>query len=248
MNWDSAISAETLQKLATYDTPTICNVIELFEIRPKSAGYMDGRIRAAYDGLPPMVGFASTASVRASIPNTTGDIYESIEAQMRSIQQLPGPSVVVFQDLDEPAVGATFGEVLCSSYRAFGSVGLVSSGAGRDFEQIRELDYPVFTRSKICSHAYCHLVEIGQKIFVGGLAICTGDLLHGDTNGITNIPLEIAAELAEAADEYIAAEQIVLDYLEESGDKDVNKLVECRKAMGDAIAVLRNRVSRKTNS
>ena len=61
------VSGATLGKLAQYDTPTICNVIELFEVRPQESGYMDGRIRAAFPELPPMVGFAATASFRTSI-------------------------------------------------------------------------------------------------------------------------------------------------------------------------------------
>src|SRR5947208_1182293 len=41
------LTESALKKLARYDTPTICNVMELFEIRPNTAGYMDGRIQAA---------------------------------------------------------------------------------------------------------------------------------------------------------------------------------------------------------
>ena len=77
---------------------------------------------------------------------------------------LPGPAVVVFQDLDDPPVGATFGEVMCSVYKAFGSTGLVTSGGGRDLDQVRALEYPVFTGATICSHAYCHILHIGLPV------------------------------------------------------------------------------------
>jgi hypothetical protein len=51
---------------------------------------------------------------------------------------------MVFQDLDDPPVGATFGEVMCSVYQAYGSVGLVTSGGGRDLLQVEALDvFPV---------------------------------------------------------------------------------------------------------
>ncbi|MBD15340.1 MAG: hypothetical protein CMJ72_09270 [Planctomycetaceae bacterium] len=72
-----------------------------------------------------------------------------------------------------------------------------------------------------------------------------GDLLHGDCNGVTNIPLEIANEVADVADEFIAAEQQVIEYATQTGDKKIAELVERRRAMGNAIAVLRNRVSRQ---
>jgi 4-hydroxy-4-methyl-2-oxoglutarate aldolase len=127
-----SLSRETLQKLGRYDTPTICNVIELFGVRPHQAGFMDGRIRANFPELPPMVGFAATAAFRSSAPPRGGDAYATTVGQVRRFADLPGPPVVVFQDLDDPAVGATFGEVMCSVYQAFGAAGLVTSGGGRD--------------------------------------------------------------------------------------------------------------------
>ncbi len=58
------LNTDTLRKLARYDTPTICNVIELFDIRPRDVGYMDHRIKAAFPDFPPMVGYAATATMR----------------------------------------------------------------------------------------------------------------------------------------------------------------------------------------
>ena len=42
--------------------------------------------------------------------------------------QLAGPPVMVFQDVDDPPVAAGFGEVMCSSYKAFGAAGLITNG------------------------------------------------------------------------------------------------------------------------
>ena len=49
------VSPDDLRLLAQYDTPTICNVIELLDARPRTAGYMDGRIQACFPKMPPMV-------------------------------------------------------------------------------------------------------------------------------------------------------------------------------------------------
>ncbi len=239
-----SITAATLRKLVQYDTPTICNIIELFDVRPNNAGYMDGRIRAAFPEMPPMVGFAATATFRSAMA-PSNSTYVALESQVEQFTQLPGPAVVVFQDLDDPPVGATFGEVMCSTYKAFGSVGLITSGGGRDLLQVKALDYPVFTGSTICSHAYCQTVEVGGPVRVGGLAVNTGDLLHGDANGVTNIPLDLAAEIADVADEFIAAETHILQYVKAVGPKKVAELAARRAAMGEAIAALRRRVSRK---
>ena len=51
----TAITPAILDKLSTFDTPTICNLIELFEVRPRQTGYMDARIQACFPEMPPMV-------------------------------------------------------------------------------------------------------------------------------------------------------------------------------------------------
>src|SRR5215470_2651739 len=100
-----------LQLLRKFDTPTICNVVELFDLRPRTAGYMDARIRACFPKLPPMVGYASTATFRSAAPPSAGNVYSGLVDQIASFAELPGPPVVVFQDLDNPVASATFGEV-----------------------------------------------------------------------------------------------------------------------------------------
>jgi len=238
------ISRPTLIKLGKYDTPTICNVIELFGVRPRSAGYMNQQIMAAFPEMPPMVGFAATAKFCSSQASATGDAYATVEQQLTQLAALPGPAVVVFQDVDVPSVGATFGEVMCSGYQGFGSVGLITSGGGRDLEQVRALRYPVFTGSTICSHAYFQITDVAAEVEVGGLIVQSGDLLHGDANGVTSIPLEIAGEVADVADAYIAAETQAIEYAKQPGDKDIATMVELRRAMGNDIDALRRKVSR----
>jgi regulator of RNase E activity RraA len=233
------ITRETLAKLRRFDTPTICNVIELFDVRPRDAGYMDGRIRAGFPELEPMAGFAGTAAFRSGAPPVGGDAYGSFDRQVEAYGELPGPPVMVFQDLDDPPVAATFGEVMCSVYQAFGSVGLITSGGGRDLLQVKALDYPVFTGSTICAHAYCHILHVGLPVRVGGLTVKQGDLLHGDANGVTDIPIEIAAEVADLAGPFVEAEKIVLDYVHSPGEKTVAGLREARNEFLAVVEKLR---------
>ncbi len=238
------LRSDTLRKLAQFDTPTICNVIELFDVRPRNTGYMDGRIRANFPELPPMVGFACTAAFRSGAPPLSGDAYASFIEQVRRFESLPGPAVMVFQDLDDPPVGATFGEVMCSVYQAFGSSGLVTSGGGRDLLQVRALNYPVFTGTTICAHAYCHILHIGEPVRVGGLVVRQGDLLHGDANGVTSIPLEIADEVAEAAEAFCEAEKRVIGYCRRPGKKTVEGLAAAREAFTEAMGQLYPKLQR----
>lgn len=233
-----------LQLLARYDTPTISNTIELFEIRPRHAGYMDGRIRACFPEMPPAVGYAATATMRCAFPRREGDVYGSLDQQVARFAELPGPPIVVFQDLDDPPVAATFGEVMCTTYRAFGAAGLITSGAARDVDQVRRLGFPAFSNGAICSHGYSHIVDLHRAVRVGGITVHPGELIHADANGVVTIPLEIAAEVGEVAGEFAAAEAHVLEYLK-SGKPEVKAFTGAREAMMADLAALSQRVRRK---
>jgi regulator of RNase E activity RraA len=237
-----AVSAADLDLLRRYDTPTVCNVVELFDLYPRTAGYMDRRIQACYPKLPPMVGFASTATFRSASAAWSGGAYSGLVEQVESFAQLPGPAVVVFQDIDNPPVAATFGEVMCSTYKAFGAVGLITSGAGRDLDQVEAMQFPCFTDGTICAHGYCHFPQLGVPVHVGGVTVNPGDLLHGDRNGVTTIPLAVASLVAHACAEYMAAESVVLDYLK-AGRVDPKGYARARNECKDRIDALAKKLA-----
>jgi regulator of RNase E activity RraA len=243
MSQHNLVSPAVLEKLRKFDTPTICNVVELFDLRPHTAGYMDARIQACYPKLPPMVGFASTATFRSSAPPRSGNVYAGMADQVASFAEQPGPPVVVYQDLDDPVASATFGEVMATTFQSFGAVGLVTSGAGRDLDQVEALHFPCFSNGTICAHGYCHIVQINVPVHVGGVMIHPGDLLHGDRNGVTTIPSEIAAEVAEACPEFMAAEAVVLDYLKKGGT-DSKRFAAAYKECRDRIEALARKLKR----
>lgn len=238
------IDQRTLDKLRQFDSPTICNVIELFDVVPRNAGYMNGDIQCNFPDLPPMVGFASTASFRSAAPPAGGDAYGSFEEQVAGFSELPSPAIVVFQDLDDPPAAATFGEVMCTIYKGFGAAGLITSGGGRDLEQVENIEFPVFTGSTIVSHAYCHFMHVGQPVHIGGLAVHQGDLLHGDGNGVTRIPAEIANEISDVAQEFVDAEYIIMGYIRGSESNTVEGLAAARKEFSEVVAKLKERVQR----
>ena len=238
------ITCETLEKLVKFDTPTICNLIELFDVRPRTAGYMDDRIKACFPEMPPMVGFAATATFRAFMPPRKGDGYASLDDQVERFGELDGPAIVVFQDLDSPSVAATFGEVMCTIYKTFGAQGLITSGTGRDLDQVRKIGFPVFTSGANCSHGYVHIPHIHIPVHVGGLAVYPNDLIHGDCNGVTTIPNDIAIEVADVGDEFVAAEAVILEAMHQP-NPSLSTLKAARDEAGSRMDALRKRVSRK---
>ena len=51
-----------------------------------------------------------------------------------------------------------------------------------------------------------------MPVRVGGIWVNPGDLLHGDRNGVTTIPNELAAQRGGRLIRFMAAESVVLDY------------------------------------
>lgn len=237
------LTLEQLASLAKYDTPTVCNAIELFDVRPRNVGYMNREIQACFPNLPAMVGYAATATFRSLQAPRQGDAYAGLDQQVARFSELPGPAVVVFQDLDQPVASATFGEVMCTTYQAFGAVGLITSGAGRDLDQVAALNFPAFTNGTICSHGYCHIPQIHVPVSVGGIIIYPGDLLHGDRNGVTTLPPEIATEIPDVCREVMEAEEIVLRYLR-NPERTPKGFAEARKECAALIEKTAQRVRR----
>jgi regulator of RNase E activity RraA len=238
------VSDAELRLLAQYDTPTISNVIELFEVRPRTAGYMDGRIRACFPEMPPIVGYASTATMRTAWQRTDGDVYSGLDEQVARFAELPGPAIVVFQDLDDPALGATFGEVMCASYRCFGALGIVTSGPARDLDQVRRLGFAAFSNGVVCSHGYSHITSVHQPVRVGGLEVRPGDLLHADANGVCSIPDAIGSEVAHAAADFVACETVCIECAT-SGKRDVKAYSQARQEMLHRIGELGKRLRQR---
>ena len=63
---------DVLTALRRYNAPTIANAIEIFDIRPRNEGFMDGSIRSIFPHMPPFVGYAVTAKTPAAAPRAEG--------------------------------------------------------------------------------------------------------------------------------------------------------------------------------
>lgn len=189
------LTREELEALRRIPTPAISNAIELFEIRPRTAGFASSDIACRFPDLGPVIGYAATAVTTAASPHgrraAAPDYWQSVLA-------VPGPRLAVWHDLDSPVVGAQWGEVQASIHLALGCVGAVSDGGVRDLDEARAAGFRLFSRHVTVSHAYVHLVDFGIPVTVGGLEVRPGDLLVGDQHGVVQVPLEVAREVPGA--------------------------------------------------
>jgi 4-hydroxy-4-methyl-2-oxoglutarate aldolase len=236
--------------LRRFDTPTVLNVIELFDVRPRNEGFLDRRIKACFPRLPPIVGYATTATFRSAEAAGKGDVYSSFTDQVEQfVKEIPAPRIVVFEDLDGEPAAATFGEVMCTVYKAFGCVGLITSGAARDLDQVERIAFPCFASSVIASHGYCRITGVNVPVTVGGVKIEPGAIIHADRNGVAVIPTDLVAETALGCQKLADAENEILHYVS-AGSPTVEGLKAAQRRSRDRFAQIpaevREELSAKT--
>ena len=100
-----------IAELQTMDTPTVCNALELLVPKRRGYGYTTEHLHCTRPQLPPIVGLARTASIRAAHPSDlTSDAARALsDAYYAYIDEGPKPSVVVMQDLDGNGGYGSFG-------------------------------------------------------------------------------------------------------------------------------------------
>jgi len=203
------LSPEELAALRRYDAPTIANGIETFDVRPWTEGFMSPSIRCVFPEMGVMTGYAVTGKIRAA---QKGAGSYSRHGWWDAILAVPHPRVIVLEDLDDPPVGAFWGEVQTNIHKALGCVGTVTNGGVRDLTEVRAAGFHYFAASIMVSHAYVHLLEFGEPVTVGSIHVRTGDLIHADQHGVQIVPTEIARALPAACEKIIVKERKVIAF------------------------------------
>ena len=214
------ISADLLEKLKAFDTPTICNAMELIDSSFRRSGFTTKQLVAPFPDLPPMVGYARTASIRSVHPHELDSKAQRAQriGYYEYIAEAPNPQIVVIQDLDGPDVGygAFWGEVQSTIHSALGCVGVVTDGCIRDIPQWAP-GLNVLAGSIKPSHAYVHLADYGKEVRVAGMVVRSNDLIHADQHGAVVIPEAIAEKLPAACDLMARKEAVILDLARKPG-------------------------------
>jgi 4-hydroxy-4-methyl-2-oxoglutarate aldolase len=197
----SALSHSELLELKRWNTPTIYNGWE--QITKHNAAADAFNLEECRDFMPqmgPMVGYAvtvvfepSNVEHRKANPNAWNDYR-------RYVASVPGPKIVVVQDLDKPRViGSFWGEVNANLHRALGCVGTITDGAVRDVDEMCNAGFKGIARRMCVGHAHGWPVRWGCEVEVFGTAIQAGQLIHADKHGFMAIPDDDQAKLLDAA-------------------------------------------------
>ena len=110
---------------------------------------------------------------------------------------------------------AMWGELVASSARARGAVGMVTDGAIRDTCKLSDLGFPTFATAHTPRDINGRFDVVAHQVPVeiGGIRVEPGDLIVGDRDGVVVVPKEVEEPVIAAALEKARAENSMRDEL-----------------------------------
>lgn len=169
----------------------------------RAIGFTTRPLVCPFPQLPPIVGYARTATIRATVPSCLPPAERRAKqmAYYEYVGSGAGPRISVIQDIDGPdaGFGAFWGEVNSAVHKALGCLGVITDGSIRDVPQWAP-GFQALAGSIGPSHAHVHVTGFGAEIRVAGMTVRDGDLIHADSHGAVVIPHQLAAQLPEAAE------------------------------------------------
>ena len=186
-----------IERLADSSTALVCNAYDFMGLHAPCANW---DVKYLTPEFPPLVGEAITIQLDCSTPD--GEIryeWESGAAQQKRrnlyyemverIEQATLPQVVVIESVGDYASGAVIGDGMAKTFLAAGAVGCGTNGAVRDIQEVfANLGQFSCGGGFVVNHYSLRWRGLGEPVKIGGLEIRTGDLIHGDGDGIITLP------------------------------------------------------------
>ena len=202
-------TAADLEALKQYDTPTICNGLELIVPERRAVGFTVEPMVAADRKAPPMVGLARVGMIRAK-EAPRGRVADRLD-WYDYVAAADMPTVVVLQDLDDrPGYGAWWGEVHTAIHKALGALGCVTNGSFRDLDMLAP-GFQILGGRVGPSHSHVHMVQFGHGVDIFGMHAVHDDVIHADHHGAVVVPADAVRKLPAAIELCTRREKVILD-------------------------------------
>ena len=161
--------SEQLQ-LKCWDTPTIYNGWEQITRHDiTQAGFNREPLTDYMPHMGPMVGYAVTLRFEPSKKEHVDNNPSATREYREYVASVPGPKIVVIQDMDKLfVIGAFWGEVNSNVHRAMGCVGTITDGAIRDVDEMNNAGFKALARGMCVGYAYSVPVEWNCEVEVFG--------------------------------------------------------------------------------
>lgn len=132
---------------------------------------------------------------------------EPVHLGVRAIAASEPGDVIVIANAGRTGMGS-WGGLLSTAAQQRGVAGVVLDGALRDVDEARETRFPAFARAPVARTARGRVYEQswGRPINVGGVEVCTGDVVMADGSGVVVLAAGSAAAVVAKAEELVERE------------------------------------------
>lgn len=205
----NAPTSEDLTVLAQWDTPTICNALEVLAPHRRALGFTTESLVCIDPSAPPMVGVARVGTIRAR-EAARGPVADRLD-WYDYVADAELPTIVVIQDVDDrPGFGSFWGEVNSTVHRSLGALGCVTNGSFRDLGDWAP-GFQMLGGRVGPSHGFVHVVDFGGPVDIFGMQVAHGDVVHADVHGAVVVPAELVTQVPAAVALVARREAVILD-------------------------------------
>jgi regulator of RNase E activity RraA len=219
-----------LLELRAYDTPTLHNGWEqITRADPAREGFNLEPLTDFMPDLGTIVGYAITLVIEPGNPAHAQN-SRAWPDYRRYVGSIPGPKIVVVQDLDKPRTyGSVWGEVQANIHHQLGCAGVIVDGAVRDIPAMQAVGFKALARRLCVGHAHGTPVRWDCEVEAFGCPVRPGQLVAADRHGFLVVPPADEARLLEAVQ--------FMDKLERH-----TKIAAARTGPGSTTAALLDRI------
>jgi 4-hydroxy-4-methyl-2-oxoglutarate aldolase len=198
-------------------TSTLSDILDALGV----AGAIPGSTLRPVLANKKIIGPAITLRYIPELLTPSQSFHERAKAKLadRDAYALTEPGDVVVIDAGGSGEISAMGGLSALVAQKYGLAGNIVEGGVRDVDEMRSLDYPVWSRgiTPITGKFRLEAVEINGPVACAGVVVHPGDLIAADDTGIVVIPQKISLTVMRRALETFKKEAKLIEAIESGG-------------------------------